>query len=293
MPKRLLTRKLELSHPNLVCLYEVIDDTEDDQMFMVMEYVPLGEIMSWSPSTLKYLRNDRSAQVNGHFDENHASHYLVDILHGLAYLHIHHIAHRDLKPENILLDEAGHVKIADFGVSHLFNEDDNKGVPLDDRHSTGSPDEHLASMNEMGKLTKTEGTWCFWSHETKPFVHRPPPPLSPLQLLNHSYCDEAKHKRSQGPHGANLRSSERKVVSQRQIDKAISPKQALRKGFKDIGKALSSKFHQTDSPPYPHTSEPSSSSEEGDNVKLGGGKKGSKRKAEGKVENVKACCTCS
>ena len=153
---------MQLSHPNLVCLYEVIDDAEDDQLFMVMEYVPLGEVMSWDANQLKYLRNDTSAQVNGHFDENHASHYFVDILHGLAYLHIHHIAHRDLKPENILLDERGHVKIADFGVSHLFNEDDNKGVPLDDRHSTGSPDEHLQSMNEMGKLTKTEGTWCFW-----------------------------------------------------------------------------------------------------------------------------------
>jgi len=154
----------QLSHPNLVCLYEVIDDPDDDVMFMVMEYIPLGEVMSWDLDKLTYCRNDH-AQINGHFDENHASHYFVDIMHGLAYLHIHHIAHRDLKPENILLDQAGHVKIADFGVSHLFNEDDNKGVPLDDRHSTGSPDEHLASMNDQGKLTKTEGTWCFWSPE--------------------------------------------------------------------------------------------------------------------------------
>ena len=118
----------KLSHPNIVTLFEVIDDPEDDTMFMVLEYVPLGEIMSFEEETLSYVRNDKEAQVEGHFDEMHASHFFVDVLHGLAYLHINHIAHRDLKPENILLDKEGHLKISDFGVSHYFNEDDNKQV---------------------------------------------------------------------------------------------------------------------------------------------------------------------
>lgn len=34
-------------------------------------------------------------------------------------MHQNGIAHRDLKPENILIDEAGVIKICDFGWSHL------------------------------------------------------------------------------------------------------------------------------------------------------------------------------
>ena len=117
------------TRPNLITLYEVTDDPEDNKLYMVIEYieyVSLGEVMSWYPAERLYKRNDSAAQVSGHFDELHASplsHFFVDILHGLAYLHMHHICHRDIKPENILLDAVGHVKIVDFGVSHYFNDE--------------------------------------------------------------------------------------------------------------------------------------------------------------------------
>lgn len=42
----------------------------------------------------------------------------------LGYLHSQGIVHRDLKPENILLDLDGYVKVADFGLSKLFTEND-------------------------------------------------------------------------------------------------------------------------------------------------------------------------
>ena len=94
-----------LSHPNLVQLFEVIDDPDDDKLFMILEYVSLGEIMSFNESTRTYVRNDDKATRHGHFDESTAAHYLVDILHGLGYLHMHHICHRDLKLENFVLDK--------------------------------------------------------------------------------------------------------------------------------------------------------------------------------------------
>ena len=98
----------KLSHPNLLQLYEVIDSEESDMLYMVLEYMPLGEILSYKDGTGTFRRKTRPGAaidkkyevdgiVDGHFDEEHAALYFVDILHGLAYLHSHHICHRDLK----------------------------------------------------------------------------------------------------------------------------------------------------------------------------------------------------
>ncbi|EEC44381.1 predicted protein, partial [Phaeodactylum tricornutum CCAP 1055/1] len=132
----------KLSHPNLVTFYEAIDSPDSDLLYMVIEYMPLGEILTY--------QNDGTFRlVDGHFDEFHASLYFVDILHGLAYLHQHHIIHRDLKPENVLLDAQGIAKLSDFGVSHI---DTDSAL-------------NMKRMSNDGLLTKTEGTWAFWSPE--------------------------------------------------------------------------------------------------------------------------------
>ncbi len=189
-----LMKKLE--HPNLVRLYEVIDSPETDILYMVLEYMPLGEILTFNEENGTFKRSEslRHKQIEGlvdagHFDEEHAALYIVDILHGLAYLHQHHICHRDLKPENILLSDRGIAKVGDFGVSHIFEEentDNSKKVlasidedltrrkdqdgdgfgnrPVLTRQDSESAYD-LEKMAGKGLLTKTEGTWCFWSPE--------------------------------------------------------------------------------------------------------------------------------
>lgn len=202
----------KLSHPNLVALYEVIDSPHSDMLYMVLEYMPLGEILSYQDDGT-FRRKDPKAGcqkfkvqgiVNGHFDEEQAALYFVDILHGLAYLHQHHICHRDLKPENILLDARGIAKVGDFGVSHIFEKEPNFCVSAQRQTSvadTGSftslkefnestpgngkpettPSAHnrslvlsredsdaafaMKGMAHYGMLSRTEGTWCFWSPE--------------------------------------------------------------------------------------------------------------------------------
>jgi serine/threonine protein kinase len=41
----------------------------------------------------------------------------------LGYLHKRGIAHRDMKLENILVDEAGYIKIIDYGLAKMLKED--------------------------------------------------------------------------------------------------------------------------------------------------------------------------
>jgi len=53
------------------------------------------------------------------FSEKVSKFYFAEILLAIEYLHMHKIFYRDLKPENILLDEEGHIRIADFGISRI------------------------------------------------------------------------------------------------------------------------------------------------------------------------------
>ena len=181
-----------MRHPNLVWLHEVIDSVDSDALYMVLDYEPLGEILTADPETGTYRRREArpgepkldGLTPDGHFDEFHSALYFVDIMHGLAYLHQHNICHRDLKPENILLDSRGVAKICDFGVSHHFeSEKDRSGrriscsarnlldmaaertVPCHLSEQNIDAALGMSGMSKEGLLDKTEGTWCFWAPE--------------------------------------------------------------------------------------------------------------------------------
>jgi [calcium/calmodulin-dependent protein kinase] kinase len=108
----------QMRHPNLVSLLQVIDSVDSDALYVVLEFVPLGEIMTFDSERIRFFHRHRftpGLTKERFFKEEHAALFFVDILHGLAYLHRNLICHRDLKPENILLSEKGIAKISDFG----------------------------------------------------------------------------------------------------------------------------------------------------------------------------------
>ncbi|PKA55674.1 Serine/threonine-protein kinase GRIK2 [Apostasia shenzhenica] len=110
-----------VDHPNIVNLVEVIDDPFSDHFYMVLEYVDGKRVC------------ERSGPESG-IGEHKSRRYLRDVVAGLIYLHAHNIVHGDIKPDNLLVTSTGRVKIGDFSVSQIF-EDDNDEL----RRSPGTP----------------------------------------------------------------------------------------------------------------------------------------------------------
>ncbi|XP_028395310.1 uncharacterized protein LOC114519384 [Dendronephthya gigantea] len=67
--------------------------------------------------------------------QEHGPRMIKEVLFGLEFLHGKGILHRDLKPSNVLVDIEGRMKLADFGISRILNDDETtvetyaKGTP--------------------------------------------------------------------------------------------------------------------------------------------------------------------
>ena len=101
----------EIEHQNIVKLYEVFP--HGTGFVLVFEYMlsDLSEV----------LRNfDRP------LTESQIKSYMLMILQGISYCHKNHIMHRDLKPANLLISSTGQLKIADFGLARVFNNEEER-----------------------------------------------------------------------------------------------------------------------------------------------------------------------
>ncbi|XP_067272683.1 NUAK family SNF1-like kinase 2 [Pseudorasbora parva] len=97
-----------LSHPHIITIYEVFENK--DKIVIVMELGSKGDLYD-------YISERQS------ISESEARHFFRQIVSAVQYCHRNGIVHRDLKLENILLDDNGNIKIADFGLSNLYQSD--------------------------------------------------------------------------------------------------------------------------------------------------------------------------
>ncbi|OQS05161.1 kinase [Thraustotheca clavata] len=54
--------------------------------------------------------------------------YAAELALAISYLHSHGIIYRDLKPDNVMLDNTGHIRLVDFGISKQLLEDQVTGT---------------------------------------------------------------------------------------------------------------------------------------------------------------------
>ncbi|KDQ29312.1 Serine/threonine protein kinase RIM15 [Pleurotus ostreatus PC15] len=77
-----------------------------DNLYLVMEYLNGGDCAALIKSL-------------GSLPEEWTKNYIAEVVLGLEYLHQRGIVHRDLKPDNLLIDQHGHLKLTDFGLSRI------------------------------------------------------------------------------------------------------------------------------------------------------------------------------
>lgn len=106
-----------MAHPNIVKLYEVIDDQDEAKIYLVMDLLKKGSINSkayWKVEKGKAYKEDEKYKIS----EEKLKKYFRDFLLGLDYLHnFANVVHRDIKPDNLLIGDMDELKIGDFGVS--------------------------------------------------------------------------------------------------------------------------------------------------------------------------------
>ncbi len=102
--KREFRSLAEISHPNLVALYELVADR--DQLFYTMEFIDGVDFVT-------YIRDGRPA---GEYDEQRLRETLPQLAEALMALHAGGKVHRDIKPSNVLVTPEGRVVILDFGM---------------------------------------------------------------------------------------------------------------------------------------------------------------------------------
>jgi len=95
-----------LQHPGIVTIFDVGEDPEKHDPYMVLEYVT-GQSLNQLLVREKKLPLRSALQL------------AEEIADALDYAHTQGVVHSDIKPANILITEEGHAKIADFGIAKL------------------------------------------------------------------------------------------------------------------------------------------------------------------------------
>jgi predicted Ser/Thr protein kinase len=113
-----------LSHPHIVTIHDF--GQTGGFYFLLMEYVD-------GVNLRQLLKSHR-------LSPEEALAIVPSLCDALQFAHDRGIVHRDIKPENLLLDQAGRVKIADFGIARMLGTDPTSpSVGTDGTQAAGTP----------------------------------------------------------------------------------------------------------------------------------------------------------
>lgn len=117
-----------LDHPLMADLFYFKED--ETNSYLVMEYLENSSLLDFINSSIEeYEYEDEDGCTKSVFkiqtlDENIVRKIFVQLIVALEFLHnVQHVAHRDIKAENVLLDRYNNIRIIDFGLSAIVQDD--------------------------------------------------------------------------------------------------------------------------------------------------------------------------
>ncbi len=99
----------KIRHPHIVSTDQIGETA--GRYFLTMEYVRGIELQ-------ELIENCREATFHDDLSAEHVCDFIRQAAEALHAAHECGIVHRDVKPQNLLIDQAGNVKLIDFGLSH-------------------------------------------------------------------------------------------------------------------------------------------------------------------------------
>ena len=105
-----------------------------EYLYLVMEYLNGGDCASL-------------VKILGGLTEDWAKKYVAEVVLGVQHLHSRGIVHRDLKPDNLLIDQNGHLKLTDFGLSRM-------GLIGRQKRALKQPNETAPDLLKQGPFTQ-------------------------------------------------------------------------------------------------------------------------------------------
>jgi len=111
--KREGTILARLAHPHIAQLLDAGVSAEG-QPYLILEYVEGEDIVGYCD----HRRLDVESRLR----------LFLDVLAAVAHAHANLIVHRDLKPSNVLVTSEGQVKLLDFGIAKLLEDEGQTGV---------------------------------------------------------------------------------------------------------------------------------------------------------------------
>jgi serine/threonine protein kinase len=105
-----------LNHPNILTVYEI---GEDHSIHYIASELIEGETL-------------RDRLIRGPMQSSEAVDIAIQAASALAAAHQAGIVHRDIKPENIMLRPDGYVKVLDFGIAKLAEQELPATMPRDE-----------------------------------------------------------------------------------------------------------------------------------------------------------------
>lgn len=117
---------LDFRHPNIPIIYDIVSD--EDKSIIVEEYIDgitIDEILE-----------------TGLYTSSGVKKVIRELCEILYFLHSKNIIHRDIKPENIIVDNDGNIKLIDFNISRINNDNQNKVTTIMGTNGYASPEQY-------------------------------------------------------------------------------------------------------------------------------------------------------